>query len=256
MRKIGFSVVFFDQCDNSFYENILSDMLDAGVTAIELNLPEQYERVLSGTLLELVRVFDYRAVHSQRLIAPEESEVEITRCTRVIQAIDAHALTVHPDSMSSYGWLDSTFGGLAEPENMDISKAFGAQPEDMRRVFQQLPNAKMTLDTQHLLTLGGEEAATKAARALHGFDMPPIGHYHLSGLQGLQHVGLDKVSETQLAAQFSWLLDPKAPLILETRGTVEDKDKNGAMYKRFDLPDWKEDYDIALRYLEKHAPVR
>lgn len=256
MRQIGFSIVFSDQCENSFYENILGKMLDAGVSAVELNLPEQYERVLGSKLLELVQAFDYRALHAPRLVSPGESEQEITRCQHVLQAINAHALTVHPDSMRSWDWLDMAFGGLAEPENMDIRKDFATQPEDMRRIFRELPNARMTLDTNHLLSLGDEETAIKAAHALHGPDMPPVGHYHLSGLQGLQHVGLDKVPEAQLATQFSWLLNPEAPLILETRGSVEDKDADGTKRKRFDLPEWKEDYDIALRYLEESSNTR
>lgn len=256
MRKVGFSVVFYDQCKDSFYEDILGNMLDAGVNAIELNFPQQYERVLGGTLLKLIQQFDYRAVHSQRLVSPDESKAEITRCQRVLQATDAHALTVHPDSMRTWGWLAVAFDGLAEPENMDRSKPFGSQPEDMARVFQELPNARMTIDTQHLLTLNNQEAAHQAAHALHGPGMPQVGHYHLSGLHGLQHVGLDTVPETQLTTQFSWLLDPEAPLILETRGTIREKDANGVEHVHYDLVEWETDYKLALSYLDTPSNAR
>lgn len=253
MRKVGFSVVFFDDCPDSFYEPILDDMFNGGMKAIELNFPEHHERVLSGTLLTSVRRFEYRAVHSQQLISPDESPEEVMRCNDIIRAVGAHALTVHPNSMSSFGWLDSTFGGLTEPENMDISKAFGAQPEDMSHVYQQLPKARMVVDTQHILTLGNKITTAEAAHALHSLGVP-IGHYHLSGLgPELKHVGLDKVPEAQLDAQFSWLIDPNAPLIFETRGKVVEKDEHGVEHIRYDLTEWETDYKLADPYLKELA---
>lgn len=257
MRKVGFSVVFFDDCPDSFYEPILDDMFNGGMKAIELNFPEHHERILGGTLLASVRRFEYRAVHSQQLISQDKSPEEVMRCNDIIRAVGAHALTVHPDSMPSYGWLDSTFGGIAQPENMDISKTFGAQPEDMRRIVRQFPDAELVVDTQHACSLGDKETALEAIRAFHNLGVP-IGHYHLSGLdlQGLKHVGLDKVPKAQLDAQFSWLIDPNAPLIFETRGMVKEKDEYGVEHIRYDLTEWETDYNIALPYLKEPAYAR
>lgn len=255
MRKVGFSVVFFDACPDSYYENILDDMLRHGVDAIELNLPQRHERVLGGALLELVRRFEYRAVHSQQLISPAQSAKEITRCQDVKQAIGASALTVHPNPMPSYGWFKTTLGPEVEMENMGPDK-FGAKPDEIARVFRQLPEAKMTFDTQHSYSLGDEETAAKAAHAFHALGVP-IGHYHLSGLgPGLAHVGLDKVPKAQLDAQFSWLIDPNAPLIFETRGSVKDKDTHGVERIRYDLTEWLIDLELAKPYIGELASIR
>lgn len=263
-RPVGFSVVFFDACPNSYYEDILTDMLATDeINAIELNLPQSHERVLGGKILELVRSFDYRAVHSQQLISPDKSSREIARCMEVAQAIDPHAITIHPDSMSSYGWLSSAFDDTdeiedmdIEIEDMDISKASGVWPKDMPDIFKQLPRAKMTFDTQHCYSLGDAETATKAAHAFHNLGVP-IGHYHLSGLgPALAHVGLDKVPKAQLDTQFSWLIDPYAPLIFETRGSVKEKDEHGVEYMRYDLTEWPIDLEYAKPYIGELAGIR
>lgn len=250
-RLTGFSVRFFDKCPDSFYEPILGEMLDAGVNAIELNFPEDHERILGGTLLKLALRFEYRAVHSQELISLDKSPVEVARCQEIMQAVDAHALTVHPNAMPSYGWLDGTFGGRARIENMNIGK-FGAWPNEVARAIEQVPKAEIVADVQHTESLGGKKTVRKAVRDLHNLGAR-IAHYHLSGLgPELEHVGLDKVPEAQLDALFSYLEDPDAPLIFETRGRVRRPD--GSIF--YDLTEWPVDLERAKPYIGELATIR
>lgn len=244
MRKIGFSVVVKSERDDSFYEEVLTDMLDAGVDAIELQLPERDQRVLGGELLRLVRKFEYRAVHSSLLTGPETSAAEVAYYQHALDTMDAHSLTLHPDEMSSWGWLDKAFGGRAEPENMDARHAFATRPEHMRKMLEELPDAALTFDVNHVLTVAqGAEFQELTAE----FHQLPIGKYHLSGLHGIDdgmrpHIALADTPQQQLDQLFGCLHDPDAPLILETHGV---RDREGLR----SVDQWAADFTIAREYL-------
>lgn len=244
MRYLGFSVVVNSQRDDTFYERLLTDMLDAGVDAIELQLPEHDERMLQGKLRKLVCSFAYRSIHTSLLISPEESREVVAFYHRAAGLIDAHALTVHPDRMQTWKWLHNAFDGKAQPENMDAAKNFGASVADAQRIHEDLPNAKFTIDVNHFLTLvpNAHDAPTMAT-AFH--QALPVGMYHLSGFEGLgegqqPHVGLDEISASQLELLFACVQNPDAPIIFETRGW-------------YDIEKWREDYIIAQRYLQVAA---
>lgn len=230
--------------DDAFYERLLTDMLDTGVDAIELQLPEHDERMLQGKLRKLVCSFAYRSIHTSLLISPEESGEVAAFYHRAAGLIDAHALTVHPDQMQTWKWLHNAFDGKAQPENMDAAKTFGASIADAQHIHKDLPDAKFTIDVNHFLTLVSDaNDAPAMATAFH--ESLPVGMYHLSGFEGLgegqhPHIGLDETPASQLETLFSCIQDPDAPIILETRGW-------------YDVEKWREDYVIAQRYLQVAA---
>lgn len=240
MRYLGFSVVVNSRRDDAFYERLLTDMLDAGVDAVELQLPEHDERMLQGTLRKLVCSFAYRSIHTSLLISPEESGEVVAFYHRAAGLIDAHALTVHPDQMKTWHWLDNAFDGKAQPENMDADKSFATSVVDMQRIHEELPNAKFTIDVNHFLThVANANDAPALATAFH--EALPVGTYHLSGFEGLSegqqpHTGLNEVPASQLEILFTCVQNPDAPIILETRGW-------------YDVEHWRQDYEIAQRHL-------
>lgn len=246
MRHLGFSVVVNSQRDDAFYEGLLTDMLAAGVDAIELQLPERDERMLQGKLRKLVCSFAYRSIHTSLLISPEESEEVAAFYHRAAGLIDAHALTVHTDQMKSWRWLHDAFEGKAQPENMDAAKKFGASIADVQRVREELPDAKFTIDVNHFLTLVNDaDAALAMATVFH--QVVPVGMYHVSGFEGhgegqWPHIGLVETPLSQREILFACVQNPDAPIILETRGW-------------YDVERWREDYDIAQHYLSDHTPT-
>lgn len=240
MRHLGFSVVVNSRRDDAFYERLLTDMLDAGVDAIELQLPEHDERMLQGALRKLVCSFAYRSIHTSLLISPEESGEVVAFYHRAAGLIDAHALTVHPDQMKTWHWLHDAFDGKAQPENMDADKNFGTSVADVQRIHEELPNAKFTIDVNHFLThVANANDAPALAATFH--QVLPVGTYHLSGFEGLSeglqpHTGLDEVPASQLEILFACVQNPDTPIILETRGW-------------YDVEHWRKDYTIAQHYL-------
>jgi endonuclease IV len=196
-------------------------MYSAGVEAIELQLPEHDERVLGDSLRRQIGKFTYRSVHASQLVSPEASSKEVAYYQRIARELGAHAIVVHPDSMTSWGWLETALGTLVQPENMDNSKKFGREADQMQKIFGELPaNRKMTFDLNHLYTI---DSSMSSLADFIASDMPKVGHYHISGVEGLgadeaPHMPLHLVGTEQQSAIIKSITDHNAPIIIESYG--------------------------------------
>lgn len=212
MNPIGFSVIYSKRHDTQFYARLFRDMLDAGCSAIELHTP-QYDELDASELLELIRSFEYRAIHTSDLHSPAEDKNTLAYYQELVRSIDAAAVTIHPHTMKSWGWVAEYFGDLASFENMDRFKPFGQSPEDMRRILDEHPTARWTFDLNHVYT--NDPDLSRVSDFYEQLGDP--GHYHISGFKdkALPHTTLHTTGQDSIIAAVA----TKKPIIIESLGS-------------------------------------
>lgn len=216
MNPIGFSVIINDQKPVKYYIELLERMLDKGCSAIEIHLTVSAGVAFDDarSIFEVVRQFTYRSVHASQLTSPVQ-KAEISHYKELINRIDAHAMTIHPDGMQQWQWLVDEFGDVVSFENMDREKQFGASAQDMKLVFTDAPSSRWTFDLNHVYSI---DSTMQSADLFYG-QFKNIGHYHVSGYGGpaLPHTTLhDKDQDIILGA-----IKTPHPIIIESYGTED-----------------------------------
>lgn len=212
MNPIGFSVIYSKKHDSQFYARLFSDMLAVGCRAIELHVP-QYDKIDDPELLELIRSFEYRAIHTSDLHSSTRDKDILHYYQELVHSIDAAAVTVHPHTMESWGWVAGYFGDLVSFENMDRFKPFGRSPEDMRQILDEHPTARWTFDLNHVYT--NDPDLLRVSDFYEQLGDP--GHYHISGFKDklLPHTTLYTTRQDSIIASVA----TRKPVIIESLGS-------------------------------------
>ena len=145
MRKIGFSTgsLAFGNFDEA-----LRMLRDTGTEVVELSALRASELTVLAIAASRLRLeqFQYISVH-----APSRwdaiSERESAEHLKVFAA-KQWPIILHPDCIEDYG-LWKPFGSSLLIENMDKRKPVGRTAAELRKVFDQLPEACLCFDIGH-----------------------------------------------------------------------------------------------------------
>lgn len=235
MNKLGFSVIYSATHDKQFYITLFRDMLSAGCSAIELHTP-QHEALDDPDLLDLIKQFDYRAIHSSDLRSASEDSRVLSYYIDLAARIKAAAITIHPHTMEQWGWLAAYFGNIASFENMDCFKPFGQSPEDMKKILSEYPTARWTFDINHVFT--NDAALQRVGDFYTALGKP--GHYHISGFRDatLPHTTLHTTHQDSIIAAIT----TDRPIIIESLGTN-------------DIHLFRKEYDYVIERLSSVTPT-
>lgn len=229
MNQIGFSVIYSPEQNTQFYEELFSDMLEAGCDAIELHTPH-HNTIDDARLLDLISHFGYRAIHTSDLHNPVQDEKILGHYQDLAHRIGASAITIHPHTMKKWSWIADYFGERASFENMDRFKPFGQSPEDMLRVKSEYPTARWTFDLNHVLT--NDTSLSRVPDFYAQLGAP--GHYHISGFQdaSLPHTTLHTTRQNEVIRAVA----TDHPIIIESLG-IED------------ITSFRDEYDYVVKRL-------
>lgn len=222
MRAIGFAVELDPSRGVPFYDQLFREMIGEGCDAIEAHTPD-YEFARSKHILTLLQRFAVRSIHASAIVSPEKSAAQIAHYRTTAQEIDGR-LTMHPDTMEGgWAWLAEAFEGVTiSMENNDVTKKSGAVPHDLLDVFEELPNAHWTRDTNHMYSRDPSMAIARQFQTHFGH-MP--GLYHVSGFGGpdLPHTKLHVTKQDSIlhAVQPDGL-----PVIIESYGKTDPTNHN------------------------------
>lgn len=214
LPKVGFSVIYSSARDEPFYIGLLTDMLAAGCTAIELHVP-QHDPLDNPELLQLIARFSYRAIHTSDIYSPQEQHKALAYYRNFADRIDAVALTVHPHTMQHWAWLQDYFGDKASFENMDRFKPTGKTVVDMRTILAEYKDARWTFDLNHVFTNDPSMAEVSDFYAQLGAP----GHYHISGFADVSspHTTLSTTRQNEIIHA----VQNNAPIIIESLGIAD-----------------------------------
>lgn len=193
---------------------LLNGMLEAGCRAIQLQIvPRIIEEWPKH--LDIINQFEYRTIHLPYL-KEADNDAELNKALhKLIDEINAQNLTFHPKN-TDFRWLADEFGEQICAENMDWQKDFGQSPKDLKKVFDELPNAGWTFDVNHVLT---NDPSLKLGDELYEAFAPRLRQYHLSGFGGtnLPHTLLADTKQDQV---INLIKDRSKPIILESLGSI------------------------------------
>ncbi|HEU4453431.1 MAG TPA: hypothetical protein VFR81_10235 [Longimicrobium sp.] len=210
MRPIGFSTGALALSD---FARALEMLRDAPVSAVELSalrageLPTLVARV---DTLDLSR-YRFVSVHAPSRFAGDE-EPGIVEQLRGFTA-RGWPVVLHPDAIHDAArWRP--FGPLLLVENMDKRKPLGRTAAELRRVFDQLPEAALCFDIAHARQCDG--TMTEAYRILTAFG-DRLRQVHVSEVT--TRSGHDRISPYSLRAfqQVASLIPDDIPIIIESR---------------------------------------
>lgn len=210
--KLGFSTGFFWQTNLSEEEKI-AQILAVQSDAIELGVGRviYLDRKISEKAFELLRLFKYRSIHMPNDVRypGSNSNKIISQIMNYARLIDAHTVVVHPDQIDDYKYLAVSFGNQLAIENTNSTSQFGRSVSDMKTVFERLPNARLILDVNHVLT---NDRTLKLASDFDRTFAKRLAHYHLSGLGQGGHPCLSQTHEDII---FEGIIQD-VPVILES----------------------------------------
>ena len=217
---IGFSTGSIAHGD---FNSALQILQDQDVLAVELSAlreEELYPLFLAINELDLTK-YDYVSVHapSKRLTFRESELVDILRAF----AEKTWPIIVHPDIISDFN-LWKSLGNKIYIENMDKRKPCGRTVTDLRKIFQELPDAGFCLDMAHAKQV--DPTMTECYLMIKEFKHKLV-QLHLSDVTTeSKHVCLNE----QAIAAYSKIvkyLPESLPVILESPilNSIDQKDK-------------------------------
>lgn len=161
--------------------------------AIELGYTnfERLQENVSEEAAEVIRQFNYVSIHAPVLISKDpkvwmrypskEGCVAVEKILKIAERVDADTILFHPDEIDDFDWLSKKIGDRLAFENMDGRKSFGKTAEDLKEVFEKVPNAKWVCDVNHFYTI---DESMEIAEEFHENFHDRLCHYHLSGFGG------------------------------------------------------------------------
>ena len=212
MRLIGFSTGAIALND---VDRALTLLEGTKSTAIELSALREAElepliHRLSELKPRLVR-YKYISFHAPSALRRSDE-------ARVVGLLSAVAnlgwpIVVHPDVMTTYSLWRPLGRGLCI-ENMDKRKPIGQTCEDLRRIFQSLPDAQFCLDLGHARQV--DATMSEAVQLLRSFQ-GRLCQLHVSDVNSSSHH--DPLSHEAIMAfrKVSHLIPERIPVILESR---------------------------------------
>jgi hypothetical protein len=210
MRPIGFSTGALAK-DN--FRLALHELEGKPVDSIELSALRYPELSILVTSLKELRLDSYRyiAIHAPSQFDQNE-EIEVVKLLK--KWIPATwPIIIHPDTVHDFD-LWRSFGAQIAIENMDRRKATGRTAEELKTIFDKLPEARFCFDIGHARQF--DTTMTEAYRILKLYSRR-LCQVHVSEVNSTgQH---DPVSYTSILAfsQVASLIAAAIPLIIESR---------------------------------------
>lgn len=195
--------------------DLLEGMLAAGCNVVQLQVRPDLATSWPKHL-EIVNRFEYRTIHLPYLKEAVNDPRLNQALHKLANFISAQNFTFHPVNADSFAWLGDEFGDQVCAENMDWQKDFGQVPEDLERVFSDLPNAGWTFDVNHVLT---NDPTLALGNELYESFAPRLRQYHLSGFGG-ENLPHTLLADTRQDKIISLVKDLSRPIILESLGSV------------------------------------
>lgn len=230
MRPVGFSTGALARAE---FRVALHELVGKPVDSIELSALRLAELpILLRALGELrLDAYSYIAIH-----APSEfdhvQEVEVVNLLKAFVP-SKWPIIVHPDTIHDYS-LWQVLGSRIAIENMDRRKAIGRTVEELKIVFEKLPEARFCFDIGHARQF--DTTMTEAYRILKSFGAR-LCQVHVSEVNSSsQH---DPVSFASILAfaQVANLISATIPLIIESRVQPDEiENEISKMKKAFPLP--------------------
>ncbi|QQG51196.1 MAG: hypothetical protein HZB75_01680 [Candidatus Saccharibacteria bacterium] len=165
--------------------------------------------------MDLIKVFKYRYIHSSDIHSSVENKDDLAYYEGLMGKINAMAITIHPHTMKSWGWVADHFGDLASFENMDRFKPFGGSVEDMQQIKSEYPMTRWTFDINHVYTNDSSLSRMSDFYELLG----DPGHYHVSGFrdEALPHTTLCTTGQDKIIDAVA----TEHPIIIESLGSSD-----------------------------------
>lgn len=145
MRLIGFSTGALAYSD---FKKAIDTLHNTSVNAIELSALRRHELdPLTTAIANLdLKQFKYVSVHAPSRYAADDEK-------NVVSLLEAFAennwpIVLHPDAIHDYK-LWNHFGSLLLIENMDVRKSIGRTSDELDKIFEMLPNARLCFDIAH-----------------------------------------------------------------------------------------------------------
>jgi hypothetical protein len=208
MRSIGFSTGALALGD---FDRGLSLISDRHTKAIELSALREKE--LPGLMSALDRLhlegYQYISVHAPSRLQTMKESVVADLLRPCIER--KWSVVLHPDAIGDHGcWRD--FGRFICIENMDKRKEAGRTATELRRHFQELPDASMCLDLAHARQVDPTLGIARDMIREYG---ERIVQLHLSELDVNSHHEPLSMAAVWAIREIAHLL-PQCPVILES----------------------------------------
>ena len=156
--------------------------------------------------------FEYVAVHAPSRLA---AMTEVEASNRLLPCIDrGWNVVLHPDVVHDFGcWRP--FGPRLCIENMDKRKATGRDTDELRRFFEELPEASLCLDLAHARQIDTTFSVARAILSEYGGDR--LAQIHLSELDSRCHHSHLSWGMIAAVREVSHWMRPLPPVILESQ---------------------------------------
>ena len=199
-----------------FYSGISTD-------ALEINLPtvDMLSWYPSSALLRVIQTFKYVSIHAPKQLYEVGNVTEqVAELKELAKLLKAKAIVLHPNETTNLKLVESSLGSLAAFENMDVRQKGYNNVDQMAKVFEICPSAKLVLDLGHAHTV--DPTMQLSADFLEHFGAR-LAHFHLSFVtqaQGNHHLILSKPDSNIMSFKFP----TNIPIIIESVSTTTKED--------------------------------
>lgn len=211
-NTIGFSTGAISKGD---FRTALDLLRPLKLAAVELSALRRSELpTLLAALPDLdLSAFSYISVHAPSRLDPSEEAPVIEELSQILHVCPRiRWIIVHSDVIANPQRWQTLQARLAI-ENMDTRKSIGRTPEELRPLFDQLPQAKLCLDLAHAEKV---DSTMFVARAMIRQFGDRIVQIHLSEITtGSEHRCLS-IQGVEAAQRVAKLIPTDVPVILET----------------------------------------
>ncbi len=214
MRLIGFSTGAVAYSD---FQRALELLASEPVNCVELSALRLHEVVPLLTSIKALdlRRYKYVSFHAPSKFSAEEERPLVEQLSCVPSS---WPIILHPDVIRDFA-LWRPFGSRLAIENMDRRKPVGRSVEELRLIFDELPNATMCFDIGHARQC--DTSMTEAYELLKNFQNR-LKQVHISEVNtASQH---DPISYAAKVAfrEVAPLIPPGIPMIIESRVAQSD----------------------------------
>lgn len=207
-----------------------SHSIELGFTTAE-RIPSS----LNKELITLLNSFENIYIHAPVKLADKwctypspEMDEYIQRILHIMEVVEIKSVLFHPDLIEDFEYVNKLFGDKLSFENMDVKKNFGKTISDMRKVFEQSPQARWVCDLNHLYTLNN---TMSNAKEWHDAFANRLTYYHLSAFGGFHSLFIDTHEDVIVKG----ILDTAKPVI----------------HEGFSDPDVVGRLDMEIKYIKK-----
>jgi hypothetical protein len=212
MRPIGFSTGALALSD---FHLALEELQGQPVDSIELSALRYRELgPLLRSLSELtLSSYKYISIHAPSSFDADQEMEIVNLLRRFVPA--SWPIVLHPDTVHDFSvWR--TFGKQLAIENMDRRKPIGRTVEELKTIFEKVPDASLCFDIGHARQC--DTTMTEASRILRSY-ADRLCQIHVSEVNTASHHDPLSFASVQAFAEVADLIPSWVPVILEARVT-------------------------------------